>query len=110
MDGTNDNDTRTPEETARLSQAFLVTIGKTMSQLELHPRLVIRLFGMFAARVAEIEEKHRGLDHHEAFMQVLSDFTGGLGIENAVFEKVDGEEAEQLMAEIERKTGGHPVQ
>jgi hypothetical protein len=104
-----ENGKRTPEEAAAISKEFLETIGTMMLRMEMHPRMAIHLFGLFANRLVENEES-RGEDRNEMVMRTLNDFMVGLGIGNSVIKRVEGEEAAQLIAEIERETGGHPVQ
>jgi CRP-like cAMP-binding protein len=46
---------RTPDEAAAISKEFLETIGKMMLRMEMHPRMAIHLFGLFANRLVENE-------------------------------------------------------
>lgn len=103
-----ENTQRTPDETALVSQKFLETIHATMVALEMHPRLAVIMFGYFARRMVDVEAD-AGADRGEFTMALLQSFTEGLGV-NSHFVKVDGEEAEQLRAEIERATDNTPLQ
>lgn len=97
------------EETAMACKTFLEKTGALMVELDLPPRLVVHLFGMFTKRVVTNAAASGEADVDEATMMALDDFMQGMGMKTGMM-KVEGEEAKQMIAEFERANSEHPVQ
>lgn len=104
----NDHDERLHAQ-AKAAQTFLVTIGTSMIDLELDPRVVIGLFGKFTERLVEHEAEASGRERAEVMASALNAFATGLGMTTMV-KRVDGEAAEQLRAEFEKDEYTGPLQ
>lgn len=96
--------TRTTEEVAVLSKEFLDGVTALAREHNLHRRLVVHLFGLFARYCVESDEME-GMPHDKAMMRCMEDFMQGLGVQT-VIQKVAGDQELEAVAAIVEATRG----
>lgn len=103
-----DTQERSADDTTRASNEFLETIRDAAQRLDISPHLAIHLFGFLSRSIvaAMIDEGH---ERGAANASVMTAFVRGLGLRSIATE-IQGEQAEQLRAEIERTYNDTPPQ